>query len=277
MIDIQVHCISGAGNTFYFLNGNTLFSNLQLEDPSAFNKIESVLSKAKAHLPIRDGFVILFHLSSGRLRWDFYNWDLSSAEMCGNAARGAGLFAAHIFKLDLEQPHTLDTLAGPIEVSLISGTYHVTMPTEKLVTEGPPFIVNTGVPHAVIPLDSKTYEKVSLESDVLSKFVQQYRYPAVLDHAGCNITFLVTEPEGDGSFKAKTFERGVEGITQACGTGALAAGSFLFRRRNDQSQTQFNIRMPGGVLKTDFSSNNKIVLSGPTDYEKIMQIKIEDN
>lgn len=161
-------------------------------------------------------------------RWDFYNADGSSAEMCGNGGRCAARFAVQIGLAGPEM--VFDTIAGPIRAWLDGATVKLEMSSPKdayanleLDVSGNKIImdgVNTGVPHAVIPVD----DLAAADVDGIGRAV---RFHDQFAPAGTNVNFIAA---ADGRLKVRTYERGVEGETLACGTGAVASALVAGRR-----------------------------------------------
>jgi len=174
-----------------------------------------------------DGLILLDHAPKGATAdyiWHFYNADGSRAEMCGNGARCATRLA-YLLGLAPEK-HVLGTDAGDIEAEVFPGTNEVrvrlTPPRNlalnlKLDLGGdivPAHFVDTGVPHTVIVRDG--LDKVSVKE--LGKTV---RFHERFAPAGTNVNFIqVVDRE---QINLRTYERGVEDETYACGTGAVAS------------------------------------------------------
>ena len=161
-------------------------------------------------------------------RWDFYNADGSSAEMCGNGGRCAARYAVRIGLAGPEM--VFDTIAGPIrawvdgiivklEMSKPQDAYEnlgLNVGGEMMVMDG----VNTGVPHAVIPVDD-------LAAADVNGIGRTVRFHEHFQPAGTNVNFITAQ---NGRLKVRTYERGVEGETLACGTGVVASALVAGRR-----------------------------------------------
>jgi diaminopimelate epimerase len=216
---------SATKNTFFFITESMLgqlppsHSLFSLSRPELANKVcDSIGSGA-------DGLVIVTESPADSdldFRWDFYNRDGSSAEMCGNAARCMGYFAENILKMPQSMISFL-TLSGPVKVRINGQNgYSVHMPDYKIINwaqtevlNGQKYsyhFINTGVPHIVI-------EVPSIELDKLNPVAVHFRNKPELGPGGSNVSFYVRNREG---VKAITFERGVEGFTASCGTGVVA-------------------------------------------------------
>lgn len=173
-----------------------------------------------------DGIIFLEEDASGRAstRWHFFNADGSRAEMCGNGSRCATLLAClmgmapaeHIMLTDAGLVHArVQPEAGEVEVQL-TRIRDLQLGTD-LDLDGRPESVhfaNTGVPHAVIIVpDVKVLDVRELGSVV--------RRHAHFGPAGTNANFI--QIVDSGHILLRTYERGVENETYACGTGAAAS------------------------------------------------------
>lgn len=202
--------------------------------------------------------------SDSSARWDFYNADGSTAEMCGNASRAAIHFISLRSGIDKIQ---LDTLVGPItgkliakqdaEVCLTNSTQgaikEVTVAgLDKInVVEG--YFINTGVPHFV----------VHRSPDL--RLAEALRSHPDFGKNKTNVTFVEDFKQDLGAYPGVTLERGIEGYTPACGTGAVAAAKYL-ETILGSTEKVFKISMPGGVLRVDLT-NEKPLLAGPVVFE----------
>lgn len=156
--------------------------------------------------------------------WRFYNSDGSAAEMCGNGARCAARLA---YELGLAgEKQALRTMAGPIRAVVFPDTDQVkvqmTDPRDPaldvtLEVNGAPLrlhFVNTGVPHAVVIGDDVSVVDVR----GLGRVIRGHDHFAP---AGANVNFVQVADKA--RILLRTYERGVEDETFACGTGAAAA------------------------------------------------------
>jgi diaminopimelate epimerase len=217
-----------------------------------------------------DGLVILSKSSESHAKWIFYNSDGNEAEMCGNAARCAVRYLAdNYFPHDV--PITIETKAGLIKGRLLEspGMVEVTLaakPYERFEYEQTILatdkyslevhLINTGVPHAVIEVkDLNSYPIVEVGKAVRN-------HPA-LGPAGANVTFF--QRQVGPRIRSTTFERGVEGETLACGTGAAAAAIIYSETYLQPLPIEVNV--PGGELVVDISPVSKmLLLQGPAQY-----------
>jgi diaminopimelate epimerase len=168
-----------------------------------------------------DGLIVLENSDKAHFRWQFFNADGSEAEMCGNGGRCAARLA-HV--LGMAPPDlTFETVAGIIHAQVKGAVVKLTLPPPTDIRLG--FVlaigeeeisvdfINTGVPHTVIFAPDIT------EIDVvgLGRKIRQHQ---AFQPAGTNVDFVHVK---NSTVEIRTYERGVEDETLACGTGAVAA------------------------------------------------------
>lgn len=169
-----------------------------------------------------DGMIFVQRDREFDFAWDFYNSDGSHAEMCGNGARCVTRFAN---KIGAAGDHMVfRSLVGPIKSEVTGRGAKVQLTTVVLPNgsmtldvNGAPikfWLLNTGVPHAVVPVED-------LEKTDVRKLGAFLRHHGHFSPSGTNVNFIRL---GDGDCLAiRTYERGVEDETLACGTGSVAA------------------------------------------------------
>jgi diaminopimelate epimerase len=173
-----------------------------------------------------DGLIVV--RGGGDVDFDmlYYNADGSPAEMCGNGARCAVAFARDLGLIGDEC--RFNTTAGIVNGAVSPQGVSVTLPPWRdlrtgLNLEGSPFgahhFVRVGVPHLVIPVDDVATVDVVRWGPIL-------RHHSSLAPEGANVDW-VTGSAKAGELALRTFERGVEGETQACGTGAAATAAVF--------------------------------------------------
>ncbi len=173
-----------------------------------------------------DGMILLDHAPEGSRAdyiWHFYNADGSRAEMCGNGARCATRLA-YLLGMAPEK-HVLGTDAGDIEAEVFPGSNEVRVrltPPKNLelnidldlgARKVEAHFVDTGVPHTVII-------EPSLERAPVRELGATTRFHPHFAPAGTNANFI--EIVDRSHINLRTYERGVEDETYACGTGAVA-------------------------------------------------------
>lgn len=202
-----------------------------------------------------DGFIVLEPAGEKQVRWDFYNSDGSSAEMCGNAARAVALY---VWQTQGLSQMTLLTGAGAVEAVVHSpDKIAVTMPAISEDREEKDYhFVRSGVPHAVLAV------KDWADGTTLDQMARKIKARPEFKKDGTNVTFY--KSLADDKIESRTHERGVEGFTMSCGTGAVAAAWVAGRGRGVE------VRVPGGVLNVVWK-NNRPHLTGPAEITGVMQ------
>jgi diaminopimelate epimerase len=212
--------MSGTGNDF-----------LLIDNRERFLKEGELPELAKAACPRRvsagaDGILVVEPSSkSGHdYRMRIFNADGSEAEMCGNGSRCIAVFAREIGAAKEKQ--RIETLAGSLNAQVagdgLSAKVQLSQPSKLELRKGVDvlgqkydlYFINTGVPHAVLFVDE--VEKVNVK-----KLGECIRYHEVFKPKGTNANFA--QLEGSDTIKVRTYERGVEDETFACGTGSTAA------------------------------------------------------
>ena len=211
--------MNGAGNDFIIIN------NIEEHLPeSCYPKLAKVL--CERHLSIgADGLMIVDPpLQGGDYRMRFYNSDGSLGEMCGNGAR---CICRYGYENGLAgETQTVETTAGPVTGQRIDRrlyrirlndptTIHLDIPIEiggVRYTGSYLELGNPGLPHAVIPYHDLAHADEN-ELRELGRAIRHYKdFPK-----GANVNFY--ELTGEDEVFERTFERGVEDFTYACGTG----------------------------------------------------------
>ena len=193
----------------------------------------------------------------------YYNSDGSQVEMCGNGARCFALFASHLGlardnRLIFKASDAIHT-AEYIQMSGSSAVVRIDIRDVEgveLLGEGVCFL-NTGVPHYV-----EFVERVE-EVDIMARG-RYVRYDMYGEQGGANANFV--EVVGEGHIRIRTYERGVEGETLACGTGATAA-AIATHKLLQGGVNNCRVDVAGGELQIDFRAEGErfvdIHLTGP--------------
>ena len=199
-------------------------------------------------------------------RMRYYNSDGGEAEMCGNGARCFALLARAVSGRKGNELR-VQTQAGLLTLRTSGREVQVSMtePTKlrlgkKVVVAGRKVVVdflNTGVPHAVLFVRS-------VRSIDVAKQGRAIRYHSAFAPSGTNVNFV--EIGRGNRIHVRTYERGVEGETLACGTGVVAASILSNLRRGLRPPIQVATR-GGDNVRVGFSMENgharKVTLQGP--------------
>ena len=261
--------MSGAGNDF------VLIDNRAQTIPLDAARIARLCDR---HRGIgADGVIVLKPCASGKAdwAWDFYNSDGSQGEMCGNGARCFGRFVRRL--AGAHDGFTFETSAGIIAVRFKgdSVTVNLTAPRNLHLHQkvslsiGPTAIhsLDTGVPHAVLFVPDA-------DRAMVQNLGSEIRHHSYFAPRGTNVDFV--QLLGGNAIRVRTYERGVEGETLACGTGVTA--SALIAAELHQLQPPVPVQVLGGQqLQVGFDKNGgqftNVALSGPADF--VFEGKIE--
>jgi diaminopimelate epimerase len=194
-----------------------------------------------------DGLILIEHSKKADFKWRFYNADGSEAEMCGNGGRCAARFA-HL-KGIASSSLRFETLAGILSAQVKGEKVKLEMTKpfglkldEVLLIDGKEEIfssINTGVPHAVLFVE----DLEGLDPVPLGRAI---RFHSLFAPNGTNVNFVRVGK--DSQLSIRTYERGVEDETLACGTGAVA--SALVAAFKGLVKSPVSIKTRGGEVLT---------------------------
>ena len=201
-----------------------------------------------------DGLILIEPSDKADFRWRFYNADGSRAEMCGNGARCAARFAV---VNGIAGPElTFETDAGVISGQVSADRAKVNMPDPKdlrldfsiRLSHGALAVssINTGVPHVVVMQDD-------VEGVDVFGLGREIRNHASFAPAGTNVNFICQL--APGKLAIRTYERGVEDETLACGTGSIASALVSAVKLEWRSPINLLTRS-GETLTIYFAQNN---------------------
>lgn len=225
MSQIRFYKMTGSGNDFVFLDGRSA--------PAAAWSPESIQALCDRRTGVGgDGLVVLSPEGERAARMVYYNADGSRAGMCGNAALCSTRLAARLGIAPAEGME-LHTDTGVLRTRCVGPgwTAELLLPDFPLPEElslplepGERWMVrcDVGVPHVVILVEDVSTVEVTRRGGALR------RDPAFVP-AGTNVNFISgrTTPEGATEWRLRTYERGVEAETLACGTGTVGAAAAL--------------------------------------------------
>jgi len=225
-----------------------------------------------------DGVIFIENSEQADFSWKFYNADGSIAEMCGNGARCAARFA--FAKGIADKKMSFETLAGIIEaevmdddeISLLMTSpfdFRTGLEADLDGTAHAMSFMNSGVPHAVIFMDEGAAIPVK-------KWGHEIRFHKLFQPEGTNVNFVQYLADG---IRVRTYERGVEDETMACGTGAVAGA--IFASASGKLDSPVTVTTSGGEkltivfdLQKDGTAEN-VHLQGPARIIYIGQLTAE--
>jgi len=225
-----------------------------------------------------DGLILIENSETADFSWRFYNGDGSVAEMCGNGARCAARFA--YARGIAGTTMKFETLAGIIEAEILEDDevsllmtapvdYKNGLSVELDGREQDIAFMNSGVPHAVL------FMEADLDIPV-KEWGKTIRFHELFQPAGANVNFVQILDDG---IRVRTYERGVEDETMACGTGAVA--SAIFAAEKGVCSSPVRVTTSGGEhLKivfdlVDDGHAENVHLQGPARIIYIGQVTAE--
>ncbi len=278
----------GAGNDFVLIDN--IPDTIKEKDKGKLSR-----RLCKRHFGIgADGLILVEKSRVADVKMRIFNPDGSEAEMCGNGIR---CLAKHVYDRGIvrKTQMTIETISGMREVkNTIRGgsVTYVMVDMGRPVFEGkdiPSMVsgrimnhmikvgeggcggggegaggsgedveisaVNTGVPHVVIFVDDVG------NTDVM-KIGRSIRY-CELFPSGTNVNFV--ERVDRNVFKIRTYERGVEDETLACGTGICATGAVLSASKKGHRENSLEFRAKGGVVFVELK-DERIYMNGPAEF-----------
>jgi diaminopimelate epimerase len=253
--------MDGAGNDFILIDNRAGEIHL--------NRTQIARLCDRHHGIGADGILLLENPSDhADFRMRYFNADGGEAEMCGNGARCFARFANQVAgahgKISFETP------AGVISAELAGDlvTLQMTEPTdlrlsvplqicaEKKIVH----FVNSGVPHVVVPVAQVGDVDVSRDGSAI-------RHHEMFSPKGANVNFI--EKRGANKIAVRTYERGVEDETLACGTGVVASALIFAAIENVNGPIDVVAR-GGDELRVGFEKTDKqfrnVTLTGPAEF-----------
>ena len=231
MTDIPISLYSGAGNEFVIIdafNEPLVFGKVKL------NALAQTVSNRKGPIG-SDGMIVLARSAKAPFMMNFYNPDGSFGALCGNGARCA-VQAAFDMGIIQDRNTSFEVLS---EVVSAEGTgenrvrVHYRDPKHiklkfKLSLGGELVnchYVDLGSQHAVIFFDEiEQLRANTIEDFDINKYGSAVRNHEDFNPLGANANFIQVLEDADGKYlRIRTFERGVEGETAACGTGCMSS------------------------------------------------------
>ena len=216
-----------------------------------------------------DGLLAIEPAQDGAdFRMRYYNADGGEAEMCGNGARCFARFAQKV--TGQHGNISFETQAGVITAKFLGDLVQIQMSaphslrlSQKLHAGGEVLFVhsiNTGVPHAVVFVDG-------LENTDVHDIGRALRYHEHFAPKGTNVNFV--QQRAADTIAIRTYERGVEGETLACGTGMVACALIFHERTGAASPVNVQVR-GGDTLRIGFEKTaadyTNVTLTGPADF-----------
>lgn len=266
MHKISFHKMEGAGNDFVVIDNRNY--GFTIKDIIAFTPR---VCDRKFGIGA-DGILVL----QPPLRDDvdytmiYRNADGSDAGMCGNGARCLAMFAFH-FGFGSSQTFNVHQNVYEAEIhadDTVSIHFPVHVAVEEIEIDGLTFVkADAGTEHLV-----HFVEKDQLENE--GKLVEtgsRIRNHKSVNPPGTNVNFVHSDTSNE--IFLQTYERGVENLTLACGTGALASAIAAHHKQGyEEAHSEFDVQVKGGLLNATFdydtkaSTYHQLILTGPANF-----------
>jgi diaminopimelate epimerase len=261
--------MNGAGNDFVMIDNRA--GEVRLAP-------EQIVRICDRHRGVgADGILLLESGSNGAdFRMRYYNRDGGEAEMCGNGARCFARFANKVAKapakISFQTPAGL--IRGELRDELV--TLQMSEPRDLQLdldvaangTREHVHFVNSGVPHVVVPVSKVENVDVRSRGEALRRHEK-------FSPAGANVNFI--EKLGPKKISIRTYERGVEDETLACGTGVVAS-ALLFAATEKVDGPITVVVRSGSELSVDFKRSadqfTNVTLTGPAEFAFEGEIEI---
>jgi diaminopimelate epimerase len=212
---IRFDKMSGCGNDFILIDNREMA--VPEDDPAGF---AAKICRRRVSVGA-DGLILIERSATADFKWRFFNADGSAADMCGNGARCAALFA--FLRGIAGAGMAFETGAGTIRARVDGEFIRISIPDPsdlcleyEIRLNGEAYTVSsihTGVPHLVVSVPD-------LDAVPVAALGRALRFHPAFGPAGTNVNFI---SEDDDALAVRTYERGVEDETLACGTGSTAA------------------------------------------------------
>jgi len=257
--------MNGAGNDFVMIDNRA--GNVQLNP-------EQIVRICDRHGGVgADGILLLEKGSNGAdFRMRYYNRDGGEAEMCGNGARCFARFANKVAgapaKISFQTPAGL--IRGELHGELV--TLHMSEPKNlrlglDVVANGAKehvHFINTGVPHVVVLVGKVDDVDVRKRGEALRRHEK-------FSPAGANVNFI--EKAGSNKIFVRTYERGVEDETLACGTGVVASALIFAATEKVNGPIRVTVHS-GSELSVDFKRAMPAVASAEAGGDRFTDVTL---
>ena len=260
---LHFYKMNGAGNDFVVVDNRDLSLNLTKD------QIELLCDR---HRGVgADGLLAVEPAENGAdFKFRYYNADGGEAEMCGNGARCFGRFTSALLEESADSV-SFETIAGTLSADIVEDNIRIAMsdPIDLKLDTGAKVsgldstlhFLNTGVPHVVAFVDD-------LAGTDVVKHGAAIRYHEAFAPKGTNANFA--SAHAPDHIAIRTYERGVEDETLACGTGMVACALLHHLRTGAPSPIKVDVK-GGDTLEIGFEKDGdeafkNVTLTGPADF-----------
>jgi diaminopimelate epimerase len=253
-MNLHFYKYEGAGNDFILIDNRKL--DIDHKNPLLLSHLCDRRFGIGA-----DGIIFLQDKKSYDFEMVYYNADGKPSSMCGNGGRCIAAFAN---KLGIIKNETnFLAVDGPHYAKIAEDSDWVSLKmidVSDVQKDGEAFTINTGSPHYVTMCSDLKNKNVYLDGKGI-------RYSEKYTSEGINVNYV--EDMGDNYF-VRTYERGVENETYACGTGVTAVALAMAKQKNQTGHITTPIEVLGGSLRVRFNYDGKkftdVFLEGPATF-----------
>jgi len=266
MKDIKFHKMQGAGNDFVVIDNRKYGFSLE-----EIIELTPKLCDRKFGVG-GDGILVLEKAQKSEVDYTmiYRNADGSDAGMCGNGARCLVMFA---YQNGYNATQTFNVHNNVYEAEVhkdgdVSVHFPVHVKPRKRTLNNIELIqADAATEHLITFVPSEKLE----DEEGLVKTGSELRYHEEVNPPGTNVNFVCVS--GEHSIDLQTYERGVENLTLACGTGALASAiASHFNQSKKEKHSTYEVKVKGGILKASFDFNaasntyHQLILTGPAHF-----------
>ena len=260
MQKVEFTKMNGSGNDFIIIDHRSHF----LKAVSLPDFVRTICRRRES--VGADGLILVEDSERADFKWRFFNADGSEAEMCGNGGRCVARYA--YLKGIAGAKLAFETIAGIIRAEVKNRRVLLQMPlptelrlNQSISVDGKNIYlnsINTGVPHAVVKVED-------IEKAPVKDLGRKIRFHSAFQPKGTNVNFI--QVLDVNHLIIRTYERGVEDETLACGTGAV--GSALVAAALEEVNSPVEVKTRGGeVLAIHFQKESdkfsQVFLEGDT-------------
>lgn len=253
---IKFYKYHGAGNDFILIDNRIKNYHLNKKDIAYLCKRRFGIGA--------DGLMILEEDIDFDFRMRYYNSDGAEGSMCGNGGRCIVAFAHYLGIISKKANFiAIDGKHSAVINHHNNDSYNISLEMSNVTTidyNSDSYFLDTGSPHHISFVENLDFVDVVKQGRKI-RYSEKYK-----SQNGTNVNFIEIM---DGFLKIRTYERGVEDETYACGTGATAA-AIAYAHKINNFDKEIKIKALGGDLSLSFKYNNdivkEIVLRGPAEF-----------
>lgn len=280
---IKVYHLSGAGNLFTVIDNSD-----GLLDTSSISEFTPLLNQANETNKFKsEGLMLLEKSKNYDFKCEFFNPDGSTGMMCGNGGRAIVKFAKEMNRIKASKKTIKFEMANDIYEAEFNGeNIKLYLPKPSVIKEN--FIieiegknikgtyVDIGSDHFIVEINKLNI--TDFNSFDINKFGKMIRHNSIFKN-GSNANFIQINKDEKGDFvKLRTYERGVEAETGACGTGAVSTAIHCVLNKKNKFPVRI-LPTSNQELIIDYTGNfpddiKNMILEGPAEILDTQEIEL---